>query len=139
MKRLPAKSAENVWAAVARMAECSANDIDRFPPRKSSAERRMLATSPKLSLQCACRLIRMFGIGQRKLEQREEVLYPVICRQNLRFHLRSLWSFTALTSLELCGSGLSQRLEKQFDSCVDEAFVNRLFSPGRLPQVDTPG
>src|ERR1700722_15358218 len=48
MKRLPAKSAENVWAVVARMAESSANDIDRFPPRKSSAERRMRATSPKL-------------------------------------------------------------------------------------------
>jgi hypothetical protein len=30
------------------MAESSANDIDCIPPRKSSAERRMRATSPKL-------------------------------------------------------------------------------------------
>src|SRR5437773_7456211 len=48
MKRAPAKSADNGWAVMARMAESSANDIDCFPPRKSSAERRMRATSPKL-------------------------------------------------------------------------------------------
>src|SRR6266550_2324969 len=48
MKRAPAKSADNGWAVTARMTESSANDIDCFPPRKSSAERRMRATSPKL-------------------------------------------------------------------------------------------
>src|SRR6266705_2863349 len=48
MKRAPAKSADNDWAVMARMAESSANDIDCFPPRKSSAERRMRATSRKL-------------------------------------------------------------------------------------------
>src|SRR3954451_15717321 len=47
MKRAPAKSADNGWAVTARMAESSANDIG-FPPRKSSAERRLRATSPKL-------------------------------------------------------------------------------------------
>src|ERR1700732_1421648 len=50
MKRVPAKSADNGWAVTARMAESSANDIDCFPPRKSSAERRMRATSPKLGV-----------------------------------------------------------------------------------------
>src|SRR5271155_2560760 len=48
MKRVPAKSADNGRAVTARMAESCANDIDRFPPRKSSAERRMRVTSPKL-------------------------------------------------------------------------------------------
>src|SRR5271169_1459693 len=48
MKRVLAKSADNGWAETARMAESCANDIDCFPPRKSSAERRMRATSPKL-------------------------------------------------------------------------------------------
>src|SRR5437899_1053909 len=48
MKLVPAKSADNGWAVTARMAESSANDIDCFPPRKSSAERLMRATSPKL-------------------------------------------------------------------------------------------
>src|SRR5437899_5962833 len=48
MKRVPAKSADNGWAVTVRMTESSANDIDCFPPRKSSAERRMRATSPKL-------------------------------------------------------------------------------------------
>src|SRR5258707_6611483 len=48
MKRAPAKSADNGWAVTARMAESSANDIDCFPPTKSSAERRIRATSPKL-------------------------------------------------------------------------------------------
>src|SRR5271168_3614880 len=48
MKRVPAKLADNGRAVTARMAESCANDIDRFPPRKLSAERRMRATSPKL-------------------------------------------------------------------------------------------
>src|SRR6266481_3530903 len=48
MKRVPAKSADNGGAVTARMADSSTNDIDCFPPRKSSAERRMRATSPKL-------------------------------------------------------------------------------------------
>src|SRR5438309_49929 len=48
MKRAPAKSAENGWAATARMAESCANDIDCLPPKKSSAERRIRATSPNL-------------------------------------------------------------------------------------------
>ena len=47
MKRAPAKSAESGWVATARMAESCANDIDCVPPRKSSAERRVRATSPK--------------------------------------------------------------------------------------------
>src|SRR6202023_1619485 len=48
MKRGPAKSADNGWAVMARMVDNSGSDIDCFPPRKSSAERRMRATSPKL-------------------------------------------------------------------------------------------
>src|ERR1700731_2865957 len=48
MKRVLAKSADNGWAETARMAESCANDIDCFPPRKSSAERRMRGPSPKL-------------------------------------------------------------------------------------------
>src|ERR1035437_7442641 len=48
MKRVPEKSADNGWAATARMAESCAKDIDCVPPRKSSAERRMRVTSPKL-------------------------------------------------------------------------------------------
>src|SRR5437868_15412757 len=48
MKRVLEKSADNGWAVTARMAESAANDIDCFPPTKSSAERRMRATSPKL-------------------------------------------------------------------------------------------
>ena len=43
-----ARKVSRQWWVTARMAESSANDIDRFPPRKSSAERRMRATSPKL-------------------------------------------------------------------------------------------
>src|SRR5216684_3029719 len=38
MKRVAAKSADNGLAVAARMAESCANDIDGFPPRKSSAE-----------------------------------------------------------------------------------------------------
>src|SRR6266568_7672188 len=53
MKRMPAKSADNGWAVTLRMAESCANDIDCFPPRKSSAERRVRATSPKLRLEDA--------------------------------------------------------------------------------------
>src|ERR1700756_4483786 len=48
MKRVLEKSADNGWIVKGRMAESAANDIDCFPPRKSSAERRMRATSPKL-------------------------------------------------------------------------------------------
>src|ERR1700684_3221230 len=47
MKRVAAKSAENGLAVAPRMAESCANGIDGFPPRKSSAERRIRATSPK--------------------------------------------------------------------------------------------
>src|ERR1700689_3225932 len=47
MKCVAAKSADNGLAVAARMAESCANDIDGFPPRKSSAERRIRATSPK--------------------------------------------------------------------------------------------
>src|SRR5277367_6635882 len=50
MKRVPAKSADNGRAVTARMAESCANDIDRFPPRKSSAERRMRPTCQPNSL-----------------------------------------------------------------------------------------
>src|SRR5271168_3636269 len=53
MKRALAKSADNGWAETARMAESCANDIDCFPPKKSSAERRMRATSPKLRVDDA--------------------------------------------------------------------------------------
>src|ERR1017187_6604477 len=48
MKRVPAKSADNGWAVTARMAESCAKDIDFSPHRKSSAERHMRVTSPKL-------------------------------------------------------------------------------------------
>src|SRR5579871_6203417 len=48
MKRALVKSADSGWAARTRMAESAASDIDRSPPTKSSAERRMRATSPKL-------------------------------------------------------------------------------------------
>src|SRR5580698_7013337 len=47
MKRVSAKSADSGWDVTARIADSCANDIDCFPPRKSSAERRMRATSPK--------------------------------------------------------------------------------------------
>ena len=46
-QRVAAKSADNGLAVPVRMAESCANDIDGFPPRKSSAERRIRATSPK--------------------------------------------------------------------------------------------
>src|SRR5271155_5876798 len=53
MKRVPTKSANIGWAVTARMDESCANVIDCFPPRKSSAERRMRATSPKLRVDDA--------------------------------------------------------------------------------------
>src|ERR1700738_5142210 len=80
MKRVPAKSADNGWAVMARMVDNSASDIDCFPPRKSSAERRMRATSPKLRVDEAREgsLISPEPVGAASAKK-VPLLLPLLC------------------------------------------------------------
>src|SRR5260370_33472490 len=101
MKRVPAKSADNGWAVTARMAESSAKDIDCSPPRKSSAERRMRATSPKLRVEEAGEGSLISPEPVRADSAKEVPLLPLL----LRFVPKCMLSISggAIVSYESCG------------------------------------
>jgi hypothetical protein len=60
MKRAPAKISKNGWLAATSISESCVKHIDRAPPTKSSAERLVRATSPK---------VRADGMEEKKPEK----------------------------------------------------------------------